>query len=469
MPTSVLRRYTPPTCTLEVAANRSALSRWADKTVMRDVQFQLTVTDPDTPTQAVVKLTGDRTQLEGLSEAIQGYVQSLLEMNNDPHNPMLRHLVPNGQGAAVEIGSSQSTANNLVAFPKAQRFSTETGIYLETKGLLAHDLHLGTLASEGSGPVVRLSTLQLFDLANALEEYAAESLAMPGKERSPAGIGRWAGIAAMALLAVGVTGGIAKFVMDIGAPTTVAVEDEANQAEIEPEAATDFGIVEATPTNPQPTPVQPPPPNAPPGSGLPFPSGSLFGSNNVPQQTAPPTDQQFANIPPQQQSRQVPPPPTGQPMVPPAPTGADGSGLSVTQAPSLPSPGGAAPDSLNEAAIAETPTVASAPLSTHRSLGMPSPGDLSQQLNEIQAYFQDSWEPPDALNDTLEYRVLLGPEGRVEQIVPMGDAAGLYLDRTGMPLLGDQFVSPLQPYEQALVRVVLAPDGRVQTFLEGRN
>jgi len=142
----------------------------------------------------------------------------------------------------------------------------------------------------------------------------------------------------------------------------------------------------------------------------------------------------------------------------------------MTQAPDFPDPIGTGARSLNEAVNGTDPGIAAATApSTHRNLGMPEPGDLSQQLAEIQDYFQGNWEPPDDLVDTLEYRVLIDQDGRVQQIVPMGDAAAVSLDRTGMPLLGETFVSPLQPYQQALVRVVLAPDGRVQAFLEGRN
>ncbi len=43
---SVLRRYTPPTCTLEVIARDSALSRWVGKPVVNDLRFQLSLDDP---------------------------------------------------------------------------------------------------------------------------------------------------------------------------------------------------------------------------------------------------------------------------------------------------------------------------------------------------------------------------------------------------------------------------------------
>lgn len=492
MPTPVLRRYTPPTCTLEVAANRSALSRWADQTVLRDVQFQLFFTDPKEPTQDLARLEGDRTQLEGLSEAVQTYVQGLLELDGEPQNPMLQRLLPNlppltgagatqpgheaANGTAVPAASPRAAGANVLTFPRSTNFSNETGIYLEPKGLLAHDLHLGTLANEVTGSSLRLSAVQLFDLADALEDYAAESLSLPGQAQSANRIGRWAGIAAMLVLALGATGGIAKFVMELGAPSTstVALEESAESTAAAPP---DFGLGGTTPERLA-TPATPPPTQgdalpAPgavqPGGALPFPSGTLFGPGQAVQQPAPPSGDQFASIPRQAIPRDAN---QGAPQVPNPPTvqGDGNASLSISQAPDFPDPSGTGARTLNEAVTGTDPGIAAAAApSTHSNLGIPEPGDLSQQLTEIQDYFQGNWEPPDDLADTLEYRVLIDQDGRVQQIVPMGDAAAVSLDRTGMPLIGEMFVSPLQPYQQALVRVVLAPDGRVQAFLEGRN
>jgi len=493
MPTSVLRRYTPPTCTLEVAANRSALSRWADQTVLRDVQFQLFFADPKEPTQDLARLEGDRTQLEGLSEAVQTYVQGLLELGGEPQDPMLQRLLPNlpplsgagatlpghevANGTAISAASSRPTGAKVLTFPRSENFSNETGIYLEPKGLLAHDLHLGTLANETVGASLRLSAVQLFDLADALEDYAAEILSLPSQAQSANRVGRWAGIAAMLVLALGATGGIAKFVMDLGASpaSTVALEDSAESTAAAPP---DFGLGRTTPeriaTPAAPPPAQgdalPAPGSVQPGGAFPFPSGTLFGPGQAtPQPAPPPAGDQFAGIPRQSIPRDAS---QGAPQVPNPPVvqGGGNSSLSMTQAPDFPDPIGTGARSLNEAVNGTDPGIAAATApSTHRNLGMPEPGDLSQQLAEIQDYFQGNWEPPDDLVDTLEYRVLIDQDGRVQQIVPMGDAAAVSLDRTGMPLLGETFVSPLQPYQQALVRVVLAPDGRVQAFLEGRN
>ncbi len=90
-------------------------------------------------------------------------------------------------------------------------------------------------------------------------------------------------------------------------------------------------------------------------------------------------------------------------------------------------------------------------------------------MSEVRTYFQDRWQPPEGLTQTLEYTISLGPDGSIQRIVPLGQSAGDYIDRTGMPLVGEPFVTPLQGNQNPKVRVVLSPDGQVRTFLESPN
>ena len=46
---SVVRRYTPPTCTLEILAESSPLSHWMSQTVVDQLRFQLHFDDPTLP------------------------------------------------------------------------------------------------------------------------------------------------------------------------------------------------------------------------------------------------------------------------------------------------------------------------------------------------------------------------------------------------------------------------------------
>jgi hypothetical protein len=48
----------------------------------------------------------------------------------------------------------------------------------------------------------------------------------------------------------------------------------------------------------------------------------------------------------------------------------------------------------------------------------------------------------------------------------MGKAAADYIEQTNMPLAGEPFVSAVSNGKNPKIRVVLRPNGRVQTFLE---
>ena len=70
------------------------------------------------------------------------------------------------------------------------------------------------------------------------------------------------------------------------------------------------------------------------------------------------------------------------------------------------------------------------------------------------------------MEQTLEYSVQIDENGSIQSIVPMGKAAADYIDRTNMPLAGEPFVSAVSNGKNPKIRVVLRPNGRVQTFLE---
>jgi hypothetical protein len=95
--------------------------------------------------------------------------------------------------------------------------------------------------------------------------------------------------------------------------------------------------------------------------------------------------------------------------------------------------------------------------------------DVIQQVSEVRSYFEQRWTPPKGLNQVLEYHLLLGNNGSLQQISPLGEAAGQYLDRTNMPLVGERFVSPVAGGKNAKIRLVLGPDGKVMAFLESKN
>ncbi len=505
MTSSVLRRYTPPTCTLEVAAARSALSSWTDRTVLRQVRFDLSFDDPKLADHQQVMVSGDRLQLDALSEAVRTYVQQLLEPDAQQMQPALQYLHPADNGHPIAplplhetllhttaALSSRPEANTVLAMP--------TSIYLKPAGLLAHDLHLGPLATAASGEVLRLSATQLFDLANALDDYAAEAVALPamGRSRWSSPTTGWLKTAAVLVLALGATGGITKFVMDVTQTpnATVATREASTSADATSEAltgspATDQLFEEEglngsllVPDQANPNAVPP----VPPGGVAQVPQPGAFGQPGAVPQSQPQ---------PQLQPQRAPAPLAQAPQYPTGATAAPPAGASIAVAPTpmgrapmqaspleqpqnpgvlVPSQGAQLPESgllrsgeagssgtvLPSGDSTSTAAVNPAGIPTRRATGI-------SQLDEANQYFQERWTPPESLNQAIEYRVLVNADGTVQQVLPLGIVAGNYIDRTGMPLMGESFVSPTSNGQPALIRVVLAPNGRVQTFLEEMN
>jgi len=526
MTTAVLRRYTPPTCTLEVKAKDSPLSRWTNRTVVRDVRFRLSFDDPQQPETETVQVIGDRTQLEALTDAVRDAVQSLL-------NPAPSLLSQDLQSFAALLGTTDGTPANgaeeangktigktngkpgaiahlnatapitagstaLAIAPRPhttlREAASETGIFVESQGLLSHVLHLGTLATLTSGNQVKLSTTQLYDLANALDEYAAEALSLPDQQSATRSTPlRWASIAAAALVALGATGGIARFVMDIASPTSTQVAQESGTEAADAEAFSLEDEISSLEPIPAPgeedllpvpetvdgVPVPPVPPGGTAQPGM-LPGQPYQGFPSGPVQRTPAEMRPGGNVPvvparPQPQQAQPSQPPVATQPAPPAaialnPESFEAGGNATLSEPSgFPSPSARTPNTLN-GAVEAAPSIAQAnPQQGSSAINRSGEAPNLPQLAEVRSYFQSEWEPPDSLDDTLEYRLVIGANGELQQIIPMGQVAGLYIDRTSMPLLGETFVSPLTPYQRATIRLVLAPDGRVQTFLEELN
>jgi hypothetical protein len=484
LPNSVLRRYTPPTCTLEIAAKGSPLSRWAGRPVLKQLRFQLSFDDPRLPPEEQVQITGDRTQLEALCEAVERYVQTVL--GNAPTLGQAAPLVESfDQLESLPDGASGRAENGIAVIHPANESASEnpanesygnanyadgngagvTRIHLQPKGLLSHDLCLGEL-STGESNVVRLSALQLFDLANALDEYSAEAIALPTLNRptwfnaTPA----WAKVAAVLVLAVGVSTAIVRFVDPYaGQPAITAANEDTS------ETATTEGIFnedqpntaleplpsgkDASPPNSQPLDI-PLPPSAEtlpsPGTGLPSVGVPRTATPNAPVPSAPrtPTNLPDVAIAPSQQRSDAP-----------------GAGSNPSQ---LQIPEGEVPSTARSGQDA-LPSLEAAPLSQEGG-DRPNPTstafDTIPQVAEARTFFQERWQPPESLEQTLEYRLELGADGTIQRIIPLGRAAGDYIDRTGMPLPGEPFVSPVENGSNPQIRIVLDPNGRVQTFLE---
>lgn len=213
---SVIRRYTPPTCTLEVSAQSSPLSRWMGKTVLKQLSFELRFDDPRLPEEQRVTIRGDRDQLEALCDAVTSYVQELLQQS--PENFWVSFSgIQEPSQASDQPRLPEDSSPTLLSAKKLEPVSSQkTGayIYLEPSSYFTHNLFFGSLSSrrlaianQTSVPLIQLTLLQLFDLATALDEYSTDVMALPNiNTRSYSqSLPTWAPIAAVLVLSVGLT------------------------------------------------------------------------------------------------------------------------------------------------------------------------------------------------------------------------------------------------------------------------
>ena len=242
---SVIRRYTPPTCTLEILAQSSPLSRLMGKTVLNHMSFKLDFDDPALLAEDKVTITGDQEQLEVLSNAVTNYVQFLLQQSADSFcinslesqpSPTISYPSELTQQPELDdftsISSSHPTGISGLGI-------LESTIYVESGENLTHKLYLGSLENKQSGPIIQLSLLQIFDLATALDEYSTDVIALPNlnSESSVINFPVWTPVAAMMALAVGLTPVTWQFVNNINQENQQTANNITAKQEAVPETA----------------------------------------------------------------------------------------------------------------------------------------------------------------------------------------------------------------------------------------
>ncbi len=87
-------------------------------------------------------------------------------------------------------------------------------------------------------------------------------------------------------------------------------------------------------------------------------------------------------------------------------------------------------------------------------------------LQETKRYFQGKWKASTTQANALQYVLQVnGKNGVVRAIAPQGEAATTYLQQTKFIKPGQKLLSPAAGGEQK-IRVLLQPDGSVDTFIE---
>ncbi|MEA5514961.1 DUF4335 domain-containing protein [Nodularia sp. UHCC 0506] len=525
---SVIRRYTPPTCTLEILAQSSPLSHWMGKTVIKQLTFELFFDDPQLPEEHKILIRGDRDQLEMLCDTVTSYVQEFLQQ--PPDNFWLSLCEPQDSSKVSDNSeftdfqpSLQPTIKNLKSFTSQ---TSENKIYLETGSYLTHNLFLGPLANEISGSVIQLSLLQLFDLATALDEYSADVMALPNLNqnhkvlRLPA----WAPIAAVMVLGIGLLPVTLQFASNNrqNQQQTAKISEDAETAQTALEPSESLNL----PTS---SPGFTPPDNL---KSLPIAGAdSQFPAASFPQQPPTASNSGIFNNSPSSLPSQEDPLSIFETKIP----NIESNPRTATSTTIPEQPDRTASTTQNESALPQKralptslsanrdtlPRSSSVPLSvstnpngnvsqtsspsesriniqqieermnsavnvaaetennplvgrlnnepvTSQSEEITARGTLfdTPQVAEAREIFTKRWQPPIGFTQTLEYSLMVGVDGKIERIYPLNQAARTFVENVGMPEIGQPFVSANKYGQNVRIRVVLGPDGRVQTFPE---
>ncbi|MGB7414081.1 MAG: DUF4335 domain-containing protein [Thermosynechococcaceae cyanobacterium] len=483
----ISRRYTPPTCTLEITAQTSALSRWTRQPVLKSLDFLLSFKELRDRNQQPIEVKGSRDQLDSLSEAVSGYVEQLLghnlgELPTCSNTPLEENIAP-----AETVKEPTKNADEAPPMP----LTLPVPVHLRPKSLLSHELVLGALATETSGQIVPLKASQLFDLATALDEYATEVETLPTQMPIPIrpAVPAWTRVAGLILLVGGTTFAVTQFFNSGFVDPTLTVSQEEKSASPAPQASSSLPPLPAD-TAPLPSPTQSLPqvplPRRDAADRIPDEGASLkqqpSGGRSRPGSSR--SQDQVAILP----SLPAPPPPINvnptdlqKPDRLQAPTTIAGRSPTELGKTNLGSDAGA-PEPLEQAAAPsaiaeldrESQLAPAAPAPVTSSAARQSSGsskrndtafDVSPQISQARQYLASRWQAPQTLKQTLQYTLVLNPNGSIRQVKPRGQAASQYLSQTPIPGVNQPFVSPSQG-KNTSIRVVLAPDGTVQTFLE---
>lgn len=513
---SVIRRYTSPTCTLEIWAQNSSLSRWVERNVIRDLSFRLEFDHSGLSADSQILIQGDNRQLEVLCDTVTSYVQKIIQasaadlsdsLSNTDHDN--RILEPESQNVLTSVLSTPTLPSLNDQTPAAK-------VYLEPSHNLTHKLFLGDLANQTSGSVIELSLLQLFDLATVIDECSSNMMVLPtiSTETTRPSLPQWVPIAAVLVVAASLTPFTWQYAQKIQQNQQKIAKNNypvPEKAQVEDPAVSFSNALPIPPINLNTpgTTLTPPPINSTTLSpSLSFPNGTIPAAPKTLPQPA-------LTIPPNTFSYPVTPKlPIN--IVPNPPGNSSGitakSQINSTKPQNLPSTKSNIPSSvytpspsivsITKESFSNSPNTLSSSdimelkqdtvgIATQNQDSIPKNNDNlvsrlrtatkntsetqasnnktlfdTPQIAEAREYLNKRWQPPTGLDQTLEYSLTLGVDGTIERIEPLNPSARQYIDSSGIPEIGKPFVSSNKSGQSLKIRVVLSPDSRVQTFPE---
>ncbi len=425
---SVLREYISPTCKLQISANLSVLEKWTRKPTLKNQRFLLSFEDPRLSEDQWVSLRGDRLKLAALTEAVTTYVQGFLSQS--------RSISP--LDSPLDLTESETKT----------AFQSPQGISLQPKGLLAHSLNLGTIATEATGDHLSLTSTQLADLASVLDEHSTATLDLPALNRDTAWMRSptaWGKIAALSLLSVGITANVLNQFSPKKAPTQIASQASSSDQRLTP------------PQVPQPNPT--PSVFVSPGSSLPGQQIPPIGSSTPPivadsnSNNTNPQDLTKGGVPKKETSEK---PSTGA-----VESTANNTPKKDTASqnnpeagkPSLPVEPIPKPSQTKPQAAPASRRPANLEATADKSDPEPPPAGEAQ-LDVIQAKIPQKWSPPEKFSGELVYTIEIASDGKVISRTPEGKSSPAA--EAILPSIGTTFIPASSPYK---IRVLFLPDG----------
>lgn len=468
-------QYSAPTCILRMTGDLSPLSQVSGQPVLKRLRFDLHILTLQG--SSLIHLQGMRTQLLALSHAVQTYTQQHLSQHPVSSAPM------------------QGAINGVPSAALAQLLPLSQGeIRLHPLSLTQHRLQLGSLAPRRGPAEIGLSTLQLADLTDVLDQMEQTVSILPGDPLArPRFLSRslaWAGTAAAVLVVV------------VGVGTLLPERLNRNlstQSSSEMEVGNDTSISQGTgPADPnrkgegywgteaRRSPADPnsPSPNSPsPDASSPQPAGIATTPPSPQGSVASPSPAVELPSPGQTQPSHATQPGTAaspsqsaSPLPSPSEDRNPSDSSTLAGAPATPpetSPGAAAPaetttPSSETTATRETPSH-TAGSATPATVAPPVPGnathpeehpadttltpgsdhaepfglaDLPPWAETFQASLQEQWQPPADLTRPLVYHIVITQDGILARVMPQTDLAQQYQDDLPIPDLGEAIAPP---------------------------